>query len=118
MEVWKAVFKTWTDDGPKIDEFLRQRLRPPSKHVMGDAGKVIIESPTRDTCFRTAEWLRHQNPLGKLLSYSIIGYEEEKVIYVSYCKLCREGMKGKHHEHSSSKNEPSAQNSHVHLQMP
>jgi hypothetical protein len=100
METWKAVFKTWTDDGPKIDEFLRDRLKLPNKHHMGNAGSVIIESPTRDDCFRTAEWLRHQNPLGKLLNYTIAGYDEGKIIYVSYCKLCREGGKGKHHEHS------------------
>jgi len=99
MEIWKAVFKTWIDDGPKIDEFLRQRLKPPNKYIIGDAGKVIIESPTRDDCFRTAQWLRYNNPLGKLLNYSIVGTDAEgKIIWVSYCKRCREG--GVHHEHS------------------
>lgn len=99
--LWKAVFKPKMEEVPVIDNFLRDRLQPPNKHYMGHAGRIVIESPTRDDCFKTGEWLRHQNPLGKLLNYSVIGYDEQgKIIWVSYCKLCREGGKGKHYEHS------------------
>jgi len=100
MEIWKAVFKTWIDDAPAINNFLRDRLKLPNKHHLGQAGSIIIESPTRDDCFRTAEWLRHQNPTGKLLNYTVAGYDEGKIIYVSYCKLCREGER--HDEHQKT----------------
>lgn len=99
MELWRAVFHIPYEDVPKIDDFLQARLMQPNKHYMGHAGRIVIESPTRDDSFRTAEWVRHQNPLGKLLEYSVVGHDDEgKIIYLSYCKLCREG-KGPHHEH-------------------
>jgi len=100
MMLWKAVFKLRYEDVMAIDEFLLRRLKKPNRHYMGHAGRIVIESPTRDDSFKTAEWLRHQNPMGKPLDYSVIGYDEQgKIIYVSYCKKCREN-KGPHHEHS------------------
>jgi hypothetical protein len=100
-ENWRAVFHVPYEDVPKVDDFLSQRLKQPNKHYMGHAGRIIIESPTRDDSFRTAEWLRHQNPTGKLLNYTVAGYDEGKIIYVSYCPKCRQG-EGRHDEHQKT----------------
>jgi hypothetical protein len=92
MERWRAVFSDV------------EALRLRSKLVEGlklslEDGKVVLEGSSRDEVWRAAEWISHNAVPGKKLFYSVIGERVEKglpkIIYLSYCRLCREGK----HEH-------------------
>lgn len=97
--MWKAVFGLTPDNALTLDEWLGQKLRAPCRHYMGHAGRIVIEGPTKDDVFKTSEWIRNQNPFGVKLDYTVIGYEDTTIIYLSYCPKCRAGQ-GKHTEHT------------------
>ena len=98
METWLGVFKLTPDAALTLREWLGQRLKPPCSADMGHAGRICIEGPDRDSLFKTCEWIRHQNPLGRKLDYSVIGYKGKDIIWLSYCPKCRKG-EGPHHLH-------------------
>jgi len=100
-ELWRAVFNMTPEEALTLDEWLGRRLKEPCTHHRYE-GRIVIEGPTRDDVFKTSEWVRNQNPLGRKLNYSVIGYDENgKIAWLSYCKLCRE-QKGltPHSQHS------------------
>ena len=107
--MWKAVFKLTTEEALTLDEWVGRRLRKPCTHHMGHAGRIIIDGPTRDDVFKTSEWVRNQNPLGRKLNYSVIGYEGTTIIFLSYCRRCRSGESHDEHSGAIQKGEGEAQ---------
>ncbi len=99
-EVWRAVFRNTPEEGPVLDQFLKERLRDPHTHYLGHHLVLTVMSPTKDDAFKCGEWVRHQNPLGRLLDYTVIGYDGGRVKYLSACRICRKGNSGPHHEHA------------------
>jgi len=100
-ETWFAVFKL-QKDLDKLLEWLERKWSKdnPCTFRLGHSGRIIVEGDNRDSVFKCAQWIRHQNPTGRKLNYSVIGYSEDgKILWVSYCTICREG-KEPHYKHS------------------
>ena len=102
MIEWKIVFQPNKEDVVKLDEFLIARLDPAYKHRLGHGARVLIDYGLRDKdeCYRVAEFVRHQSPIGEGLRYMICGSEGTIYKFLSYCPKCRKGDEGAHDEHS------------------
>lgn len=101
VEHWKGVFKLQMSEVESIYPWLDAKWSQtnPCTFRLGHAARIIVEGKMRDDIFKVCEWIRHQNPLGKKLSYSVIGYNDTTINYLSYCQKCRKG-EGRHDEHS------------------
>jgi len=100
VQAWKIVFFPRPEDSLRLDEFLSARLDPAYSHRLGHGGRVIIEEGLRncEESWKVALFVKHNCGI-KNLRHMIIGYEGKKIIYLSYCFLCRQGKK-KHFEHA------------------
>jgi hypothetical protein len=53
-----------------------------------------VEAANEDAIFTVGEWVRHSNPLGELLFYSVRGYDADgRTIFDSGCPVCREARR-------------------------
>ena len=76
-ELLRWLERRWSSDNPCTFE-------------LGHGGRVLVRGKSRDEVFRVCEWIRNQNPLGKL-AYQVTGYRDGAIIYVSWCPRCRRG---------------------------
>jgi len=104
MVVWRAFFNLREDkEADALETFLAENLKEPHifkvvRDVFSEHAKhiLIIESPTKDDCFKVAEWLRHRNPLGRKLFYSVIARIKDRIVWASWCQECRAGVPHHH----------------------
>ncbi len=108
--MFRALFKPQKNDIEAIHKFLLEKLQEPRKMILGHAGRIMVElyaedfnlsvDQLRDECWKTAEWIRHKNPIGSNLKYQVTGYEGTKIIYTSGCPTCKaRNDKRPHYEH-------------------
>ncbi len=95
---FKAVLKPKNGDvAVAMDKLLQAKLKPPMNYRLGHYFRVMIDVPdcgspakTRDECFKTAEWARHNNGVSADIPYTVIGYDDElRIIYDSGCPVCK-----------------------------
>ncbi len=119
--MYRALFKLygdavttllkWLEENPDGNPEGPPRLKPPRRCVLGSHENNIMvelyaedfpdldEKGLRDECWKTAEWIRHKNPIGSNLNYQVTGYEGTKIIYTSGCQICKAGALKPHYEH-------------------
>lgn len=97
-ERWTADFRLETDkEVDALRRLLTSRLDKKLAHFRTQERKVILEATNEDAVFRTGQWLRYNNPLGRLLFYSVKGYDADgRVIFDSGCPVCRAARKEGH----------------------
>ena len=107
-ERWEAIFKLHnSSEVDAVRSFLRSKLdRTRVQGFRTRENTVILEAANEDAIFTVGEWLRHSNPLGELLFYSVRGYDADgRMIFDSGCPVCREARREgrirdvKHHAH-------------------
>ena len=110
--MFRVLVKPSMKDVEAIHKFLLKKLQEPRRMLLGHAGRIMVElyaedfdldtDGLRDECWKTAEWIRHKNPVGDDLSYQVTGYEGTKIIYTSGCQICKEKKSQRpHYEHEN-----------------
>ena len=100
-ERWISVFKVGLEEVGRLYAWLEEKWSAdnPCTFRLGHANRIIIEGKERNGLFKVCQWVRYCNPV-RVIDYSVIGYGEQgKILYVSYCPLCRK-IKTPHHLHS------------------
>jgi hypothetical protein len=95
-ERWEAIFKLRnSSEVDAVRSFLRSKLdRTRVQGFRTRETTVILEAANEDAIFTAGEWVRHGNPLGELLFYSVRGYDADgRMIFDSGCPVCREARR-------------------------
>jgi hypothetical protein len=95
-ECWEAIFKLRnSSEVDAVRSFLHSRLdRTRVQGFRTREATVILEAANEDAIFTVGEWVRHSNPLGELLFYSVRGYDADgRMIFDSGCPVCREARR-------------------------
>jgi len=101
-EDWVSLFiLPYENELPELVDWLEERLKRDlhtyEKHEKPP--RIVIHSKTKDDAFKVGEWIRHKNNLGRVLNYSVLGFKEGRIIWASWCSLCREGARTPHFTH-------------------
>lgn len=102
--VWKMIFKLEdVAEAQKLERWLRANLKEPYRFKRVGRS-IFIYTPSMDEAFKVGQWVRYNNPLGRLLDYTVIAEDwKHRIVWASYCRLCRAGHSKPHYEHRMRK---------------